>query len=77
MQDELRIWMVRYRKIAREYNNLKHRIIGMKCVEVNKDNEKELLETVFKYIPPGFITKSTFQVIDRIWSANKKIYFLE
>lgn len=34
-------------KTVKDYNNSKHRTIGMKPTEVNKKNEKELLETLF------------------------------
>lgn len=68
-------WVDILPKIVKEYNNSYHSTIKMKPIDVNKDNEKDLLETVFKYIPPKIITNSKFKVNDRVRIANKKSTF--
>ena len=40
-------------------------------IYVNKENEKDLLDTVFKYIPLKIITKSKFKISDRVRIGNK------
>ena len=59
-------WIDILERIVKEYNNSTHRTIGMKPIEVSKENEKELLETVFKYISPEFVKKSKFKIGDRV-----------
>lgn len=68
-------WIDILQKIVKDYNNSKHRTIGMKPIEVNKENEKILLETVYKYIPPDIIKKSKFKIGDRVRINNKKETF--
>lgn len=68
-------WIDILQNIFKDYNNAKHRTIRMKHIEVNKKNEKELLETVFKYEPPDLIIDSKFKVGDRVRIANKKVIF--
>lgn len=47
-------------KIVNEYNNLTHATIGEKPIKVNKENEKKLLKSVFKFTPQDFIRNSKF-----------------
>lgn len=41
-------WLNNIQQITENYNNTKHRTIGMKPCEVSKRNEKHLLKTVYK-----------------------------
>lgn len=45
----------------------------MKPTEINKNNEKELLQNVFEYTPPEFIGKAKLKVSDRVEIANKRV----
>lgn len=55
-------WIGSLQNIKR-YNNSKQRIISLKPNEVNKGNEKALLDTVlFIYVPPDFVTNSKFEI---------------
>ena len=68
-------WIDILQKIVKEYNNSYHSTIKMKPIEVNKSNEKELLNTVFKYVPPKIVEKSKFVINDKVRIANKKNTF--
>ena len=68
-------WVNILDEIIRDYNNSIHRTIGMKPIEVNKGNEKDLLEIVFKYTPPDLIKKSNLKPGDRVRIASKKETF--
>lgn len=57
-------------KIFIDYDNSKHRTIGMKPIEVDKSYENNLLEKFFKYIPPNMITTSTFEIKDKVKISN-------
>lgn len=54
-------------KIVKKYNNTKHRTIGMKPIEVNKSNEKMLLNSVYSY-PSITLSQSPpkFKLGDRV-----------
>lgn len=56
------MWIDVLVKDIKDYNNWMQRKIGMRPTKPNKDNEKHLPETVFKLIPPDFISKSKFKV---------------
>lgn len=68
-------WIDILPKIVKEYNNSYHSTIKMKPIDVNKESEKELKETIFKYTPPKFVTKTKFKINDRVRIANKKSTF--
>lgn len=68
-------WIDILQKIVKEYNNSYHSTIKMKPIDVNKENENDLLDTVFKYIPPKIITKSKLKINDRVRIGNKKSTF--
>src|SRR5436190_1965337 len=68
-------WIDILPKIVKEYNDSIHSTIKMKPNEVNEKNEKELLETVFKYEPPPMVNKSKFNINDRVRISNKKETF--
>ena len=51
-------WIDTLADIIKEYNNSMYRMIGMKPIEVDKGNEKALLETVFKYVSLDSISQS-------------------
>lgn len=68
-------WIDILPKIVNEYNNSFHSTIKMKPIDVNKENEKYLLNSVFKYEPPKFITKSKFKINDKVRIVNKKSTF--
>ena len=68
-------WIDILPKIVKQYNDSYHSTIKMKPNEVNKNIEKELKETVYKYIPPKIIKTSKFKINDRVRIANKKSTF--
>lgn len=43
-------WLDLLPRIVRKYNNTKHRTIKMKPVDVNENNQKHLLQTVYSHI---------------------------
>lgn len=61
-------------KIINEYNNKKHRTIGMRPCDVTKDNETELLQTVYSHIKTvGLVRK--FKVNDIVRISKQKTIF--
>lgn len=61
-----------FRKIVKDYNNSKHRTSETKPNKVNKNTEKELLETVFNYELSEIIVESKFRVGYRVIILYKK-----
>lgn len=59
--------------IVKDYNNTKHRTIKMAPNEVNKKNEKRLLNTVFNYKRP--VVKTKFKVGDTVRVSKKNFVF--
>ena len=59
--------------IAREYNSRKHRTIGMAPKDVNKSNEKELLDAVYTYVK--LRSKPIFKVGDTVRISKHKTVF--
>lgn len=57
-------WLDKLPDIIKKYNNTYHRTIKMKPVDVNKKNEKELLNSVYNY--PITNSKPKFEVGDRV-----------
>lgn len=45
-------------KIVKVYNNLTYTTIGLEHMQVNKENEKKWLKSVFKYTPPDLMENS-------------------
>lgn len=39
-----------------------NRTISLRPIELNKQNEKTLSESIFKYTPPDFMKKSKFKI---------------
>lgn len=68
-------WINILPKIVKNYNNTVHSTIKMKPKDVDKIAEKELLETVFKYIPPEIHTKTKFKINDHVRIFSKKQTF--
>ncbi|KAG8297469.1 hypothetical protein J6590_108465 [Homalodisca vitripennis] len=68
-------WIDILQKIVNNYNDTVHSTIKMKTKDVDKDVEKELLETVFKYVPPEIHTKTKFKVNDHVRIVSKKQTF--
>lgn len=68
-------WIDILPNIVKEYNNSVHSTINMKPKDVSKEKERELLETVFKYVPPPIVKKSKFKINDRVRIVNKKETF--
>lgn len=64
-----------FTKIVKDYNNCKHRPIGLKPIEVDISNEKDILQDVFKYNPPNIITTSNIKIENRVRISNKKNTF--
>lgn len=63
-------WINILQKNFKDYNNSKHRTIGMKRIEFDKSYENDLLENIFKFIPPNMITTSTFEIGDKVRISN-------
>ena len=61
--------------IVKDYNNTIHCTIDLRPNEVDKFREKELLNTVYEYIPPKTVTKSKFKIGDRVRMTKKKDTF--
>lgn len=57
-------WYSLLPNIVKQYNNKKHRTIGMKPAEVTKKHEKQLLETVFSHIKIAH--KPKFKIGDHV-----------
>ena len=54
-------WIDRLQELVDEYNNTKHRTIEMSPIDVKKENEQHLLNTVYK--------------LNRIYKLSNKKYF--
>jgi Tat protein secretion system quality control protein TatD with DNase activity len=57
-------WIDILPKLVNEYNNTRHRTIGMKPSEVNKKNEQILLETVNKI--KNMSVKPKYKIGDKV-----------
>lgn len=69
-------WIDILSKLITEYNDTKHRTIGMKPNQVNKENEQLLLNTVYNYkhtIPSG--NKPKFKIGDPVRLSKYKHCF--
>jgi len=54
------------------YNTKKHSTIKMKPVDVSKQNEKELLQTVYAYKKPKLMRKNKFEIDDHVRISKYK-----
>lgn len=59
-------WLDLLPKIVAEYNNTKHSTIGMKPIDVNKKNEKVLLNTVYSHLKTIDPKPSKFKLGDNV-----------
>ena len=66
-------WLENLQKLIHEYNNTKHSKIKMKPSEVNKKNEKKILNTVYKKIK--LINKNMFKIGDFVRVSKMKNIF--
>ena len=66
-------WINILQEIVKKYNNTIHRTIRRKPIEVNKKNEKEIFETVYKL--PKITTKPRFHIGDKVRISKYKNIF--
>jgi transposase InsO family protein len=59
-------WLGILPRIINQYNNTIHRTIGMKPVEVNRTNEKELISHLNVVSKTSILTKNKFNLGDRV-----------
>lgn len=59
-------WLEILPKLVNIYNNTKHRTIGMKPTDVNRQNERKLLQTVYNHIKLADNKKPKFKVGDHV-----------
>lgn len=68
-------WIHILEKIVKKYNNTKHRTIGMKPTQVNKLNEKQLLQTVFRKPIKTKFTKPLYKIGTKVRISKYKNIF--
>ena len=59
--------------VTADYNNTKHRTIGMQPSQVNKHNERVLLDTVYSHLK--IVDKQKFRVGDIVRISRQKVMF--
>lgn len=67
-------WLSLLPKLVNRYRNTVHRTIKMKPVDVDKENEKELLTSVYK-IEPQYRLNPKFKVGDKVRISKAKSVF--
>lgn len=67
-------WLNLLPKLVDEYNHTSHRTIKMAPVEVNKDNEKKLLQSVYKHVKTAK-KKPKFKIGDFVRVSKHKLLF--
>lgn len=68
-------WYDLLHKIIKKYNNTRHRVIGMKPVDVNKSNEKMLLKSVYNYSTVTFSQLPKFKINDHVRISKRRGVF--
>lgn len=68
-------WLAILPKLLRVYNDTKHRTIHMKPVDVSEQDEKRLLQTVYKYVTTFDKSHDKFKINDYVRISKFKSLF--
>ena len=68
-------WLDMLTGLVKAYNDSVHRTIGMKPSQVNKANERLVLDRIKKNITPRVTTKQKFKAGDRVRISKHKMTF--